>query len=222
MGRDRRSGPAGTHSRCRARKGQEGPAEGNRALVGACWLPSSAEQPSPGQNASKVCPPPCVPEQGEEERQWPQDLQPPPPPGPQKDGQEERAGGEERPATEPLFKALDTPLSEGDEPTTLPAPRDHGHSVQMEGYLGRKHDLEGPNKKASNRCVAERRRWEEAWATQVCARGEGALYLRSGVLLGAPLTPGMWGKPVFSSGPQFKSCDLGQVIQPKLVSPSVR
>lgn len=96
--------------------------------------------------------PPCAPEQGEEEKQWPQDLQPPPPPGPQKEGQEEKSGGDERPATEPL-KVLDTPLSEGDEPTTLPAQRDHGHSVQMEGYLGRKHDLEGPNKKASNRCV---------------------------------------------------------------------
>eukprot|EP00071_Canis_lupus_P007276 XP_005623261.1 spectrin beta chain, erythrocytic isoform X1 [Canis lupus familiaris] len=83
---------------------------------------------------------------GEEERQWPQDLQPPLPPGPQ-----EKSSGDERPATEPLFKVLDTPLSEGDEPTTLPAQRDHGYSVQMEGYLGRKHDLEGPNKKASNR-----------------------------------------------------------------------
>lgn len=88
---------------------------------------------------------------GKEERQWPQDLQPPPPPGQQEEGQEEKSGGDERPATEPLFKVLDTPLSEGDEPTTLPAQRDHGHSVQMEGYLGRKHDLEGPNKKASNR-----------------------------------------------------------------------
>ncbi|XP_036111688.1 spectrin beta chain, erythrocytic [Molossus molossus] len=84
-----------------------------------------------------------------EERQWPQHLQPPPPAGPS-EGQD-KAGGDERPATEPLFKVLDTPLSEGDEPTTLPAQRDHGHSVQMEGYLGRKHDLEGPNKKASNR-----------------------------------------------------------------------
>lgn len=142
--------------------------------------------------------PPCVPEQGEEERQWPQDLQPPPPPGPQKEGQEEKSGGDERPATEPLLKALDTPLSEGDEPTTLPAQRDHGHSVQMEGYLGRKHDLEGPNKKASNRCVEERLRWEGSWATQVCAgrggRGGGALYLRSCMLLGAPLTAGMMGK----------------------------
>uniref|UniRef100_A0A452UBU0 Spectrin beta chain n=1 Tax=Ursus maritimus TaxID=29073 RepID=A0A452UBU0_URSMA len=83
---------------------------------------------------------------GEEERQWLPDLQPPPPPGPQ-----EKSSGDERPATEPLFSVLDTPLSEGDEPTTLPAQRDHGCSVQMEGYLGRKHDLEGPNKKASNR-----------------------------------------------------------------------
>ncbi|KAF4017570.1 hypothetical protein G4228_008746 [Cervus hanglu yarkandensis] len=89
--------------------------------------------------------------QGEEERPWPQDLQPPPPPGPHEDGQEEKSSTDERPSTEPLFKVLDTPLSEGDEPTTLPAQRDRGHSVQMEGFLGRKHDLEGPNKKASNR-----------------------------------------------------------------------
>ncbi|XP_059860383.1 spectrin beta chain, erythrocytic [Delphinus delphis] len=88
---------------------------------------------------------------GEEERQWPQDLQPPLPPGPHKEGQEEKSSTDERPTTEPLFKVLDTPLSEGEEPTTLPAQVDHGHSVQMEGYLGRKHDLEGPNKKASNR-----------------------------------------------------------------------
>ncbi|XP_041514121.1 spectrin beta chain, erythrocytic [Microtus oregoni] len=87
---------------------------------------------------------------GEERGTWPQDLQPPPLPGHHKDEQE-RSVGEERPATEPLFKVLDTPLSEGDEPTTLPAQRDLGHTVQMEGYLGRKHDLEGPNKKASNR-----------------------------------------------------------------------
>nr|XP_003408759.2 spectrin beta chain, erythrocytic isoform X1 [Loxodonta africana] len=88
---------------------------------------------------------------GEEERLQPQDLQPPPPPGQQTECQEEKSSRDERPATEPLFKVLDTPLSEGEEPTTLPAQRDHGHSVQMEGYLGRKHDLEGPNKKASNR-----------------------------------------------------------------------
>ncbi|XP_057589700.1 spectrin beta chain, erythrocytic [Hippopotamus amphibius kiboko] len=86
-----------------------------------------------------------------EERQWPQDLQPPPPSGPHEDGQEEKSSADERPTTEPLFKVLDTPMSEGEEPTMLPAQRDHGHSVQMEGYLGRKHDLEGPNKKASNR-----------------------------------------------------------------------
>ncbi|XP_058423092.1 spectrin beta chain, erythrocytic isoform X2 [Diceros bicornis minor] len=93
---------------------------------------------------------PYAPEQAEEERQGPQDLQPPPPPGQQEKGHE-KSSGDERPTTEPRFKVLDTPLSEGDEPTTLPAQRDHGHSVQMEGYLGRKHDLEGPNKKASNR-----------------------------------------------------------------------
>jgi hypothetical protein len=98
---------------------------------------------------------PCVPEQGEEGGPWPQDLQPPPLLGQHEDVQEEKSGVDERPATEPLFKVLDTPLSEGDEPTMLPTQRDLGHSVQMEGYLGRKHDLEGPNKKASNRCVEE-------------------------------------------------------------------
>lgn len=102
---------------------------------------------------------PYAPEQGEEESQWPQDLQPPLLPGPQ-----EKSSGDERPATEPLFKVLDTPLSEGDEPTTLPAQRDHEYSVQMEGYLGRKHDLEGPNKKASNRCVREGPPGGEVWA----------------------------------------------------------
>uniref|UniRef100_G1SD01 Spectrin beta chain n=1 Tax=Oryctolagus cuniculus TaxID=9986 RepID=G1SD01_RABIT len=88
---------------------------------------------------------------GEEGGTWPPDLQPPPPPGQPQDGPEEQSAADERPATEPLFKVLDTPLSEGDEPATLPAQRAHAHSVQMEGYLGRKHDLEGPNKKASNR-----------------------------------------------------------------------
>ncbi|XP_020026504.2 spectrin beta chain, erythrocytic [Castor canadensis] len=88
---------------------------------------------------------------GEEGGPWPQDLQPPPLLGQHEDVQEEKSGVDERPATEPLFKVLDTPLSEGDEPTMLPTQRDLGHSVQMEGYLGRKHDLEGPNKKASNR-----------------------------------------------------------------------
>ncbi|XP_004698710.1 spectrin beta chain, erythrocytic isoform X1 [Echinops telfairi] len=86
---------------------------------------------------------------GEDARPGTQGLQPPPPRG--LPGCQEEKPGEERPPTEPHFKVLDTPLSEGDEPTTLPGQRDHGHSVQMEGYLGRKHDLEGPNKKASNR-----------------------------------------------------------------------
>ncbi|XP_005322850.2 spectrin beta chain, erythrocytic [Ictidomys tridecemlineatus] len=114
-----------------------------------------AEEPGPqeeeGETAGEAprVPHPAATERTspeEEERPWPQDLQPPPLPG-----QEEKSDENERPATETLLKVLDTPLSEGDEPTTLPAQRDHGHSVQMEGYLGRKHDLEGPNKKASNR-----------------------------------------------------------------------
>lgn len=122
---------------------------GGRAPLASQFCRAAVPRADPQQGVL----PPCVPEQGEEERQRPQDLQPPPPPGPPKEGQEEKSSGDERPATEPLPKALDTPLSEGDEPATLPAQRDHGHSVQMEGYLGRKHDLEGPNKKASNRCV---------------------------------------------------------------------
>ncbi|EMP27688.1 Spectrin beta chain, erythrocyte [Chelonia mydas] len=52
---------------------------------------------------------------------------------------------------DPLFKVLQTPVSELDETTTLPAQLDRSHSLHMEGYLGRKHDLEAPNKKASNR-----------------------------------------------------------------------
>ena len=118
-------------------------------------LPGSAESGRPGLGPQQGALLPYALEQGEEERPWPQDLQPPPPPGPHEDGQEEKSSTDERPTTEPVFKVLDTPLSEVDEPTTLPAQRDRGHSVQMEGFLGRKHDLEGPNKKASNRCVRE-------------------------------------------------------------------
>lgn len=133
--------------------------------VGACWLPRFAEQASLGQNPQQGVPLLCAPEQGEEERQWPGDLPPPPPPGPREQGQE-KSGEDGRPGTEPLFKVLDTPLSEGDEPATLLAQRDHGQSVQMEGYLGRKHDLEGPNKKASNRCVGKGLRVGEVGGSQ--------------------------------------------------------
>ncbi|KAH1172387.1 spectrin beta chain, erythrocytic [Mauremys mutica] len=62
-----------------------------------------------------------------------------------------KADDEEPSATDPLFKVLQTPVSELDETATLPAQLDRSHSLQMEGYLGRKHDLEAPNKKASNR-----------------------------------------------------------------------
>lgn len=111
------------------------------------------ERPSLGLSPQKYVLLPCGPEQGELEQSWPHDLQPPPLPRQHEDRQQDKSTGDDGPATEPLSKVLDTPLSEGDEPTTLPAQLDHGHSVQMEGYLGRKHDLEGPNKKASNRCV---------------------------------------------------------------------
>ncbi|KAM9146829.1 spectrin beta chain, erythrocytic isoform 2-T3 [Pangshura tecta] len=62
-----------------------------------------------------------------------------------------KADDEEPSTTDPLFKVLQTPVSELDETATLPAQLDRSHSLQMEGYLGRKHDLEAPHKKASNR-----------------------------------------------------------------------
>ncbi|XP_040831374.1 spectrin beta chain, erythrocytic [Ochotona curzoniae] len=122
-------------------------------------LEPPAEETGPQEEEGETAGEPRVPHRaatertspGEEAGPWPPDLQPPHPPGQREDGPEAPSSGEDKPASEPLFKALDTPLSEGDEPATLPAQRDHGHSVQMEGYLGRKHDLEGPNKKASNR-----------------------------------------------------------------------
>ncbi|KAM3853782.1 spectrin beta chain, erythrocytic isoform 1-T1 [Vipera latastei] len=58
---------------------------------------------------------------------------------------------EETSTKESLFKVVQTPVSEIDETATLPAQMDRSHSVQLEGYLGRKHDLEAPNKRASNR-----------------------------------------------------------------------
>ncbi|XP_013917103.1 PREDICTED: spectrin beta chain, erythrocytic isoform X1 [Thamnophis sirtalis] len=58
---------------------------------------------------------------------------------------------EEMSTKESLFKVVQTPVSEIDETATLPAQMDKSHSVQLEGYLGRKHDLEAPNKRASNR-----------------------------------------------------------------------
>ncbi|XP_060133827.1 spectrin beta chain, erythrocytic isoform X2 [Zootoca vivipara] len=62
-----------------------------------------------------------------------------------------RVVGEETSTKESLFKVVQTPVSEIDETATLPAQLDRSHSVQLEGYLGRKHDIEAPNKRASNR-----------------------------------------------------------------------
>ncbi|KAL8182959.1 UNVERIFIED_CONTAM: hypothetical protein K2H54_009512 [Gekko kuhli] len=62
-----------------------------------------------------------------------------------------RVGNQESATKELLFKVVQTPVSEIDETTTLPAQLDRSLSVQLEGYLGRKHDLEAPNKRASNR-----------------------------------------------------------------------
>lgn len=129
-----------------ARAGLGCATQGEQAQVGA--LPRKL---SLGASPQKCVFLPCAPEQGEEVRSWPQDQQPPLLPGQHGDKGQDKSTEDDGPASEPLFKVLDTPLSEGDEPTTLPAQLDPGRGVQMEGFLGRKHDLEGPNKKASNR-----------------------------------------------------------------------
>uniref|UniRef100_A0A4W3I115 Spectrin beta chain n=1 Tax=Callorhinchus milii TaxID=7868 RepID=A0A4W3I115_CALMI len=49
--------------------------------------------------------------------------------------------------------------------TTLPLLTPRDHTAQLEGYLGRKHELDGPNKKASNR----------SWTTLYCALKKGEL-----------------------------------------------
>ncbi|XP_030069865.1 spectrin beta chain, erythrocytic [Microcaecilia unicolor] len=48
-------------------------------------------------------------------------------------------------------RILETPVNEIGEVFTLPARTDSSSGIQMKGFLGRKHDLEGPNKKAANR-----------------------------------------------------------------------
>ncbi|XP_066467623.1 spectrin beta chain, erythrocytic isoform X1 [Tiliqua scincoides] len=62
-----------------------------------------------------------------------------------------KVDSEEISTKDSLFKMVQTPVSEIDETATLPAQLDRSHTVQLEGYLGRKHDLEAPNKRASNR-----------------------------------------------------------------------
>ncbi|XP_062972892.1 spectrin beta chain, erythrocytic isoform X2 [Elgaria multicarinata webbii] len=62
-----------------------------------------------------------------------------------------RVDSEETSTRDSLFKVAQTPVSEIDETATLPAQLERSHSVQLEGYLGRKHDLEASNKRASNR-----------------------------------------------------------------------
>ncbi|NXW51086.1 SPTB1 protein, partial [Nyctiprogne leucopyga] len=54
------------------------------------------------------------------------------------------------------------PRDESEEPATLPA---RGCSIQLEGYLGRKHDLEAATKRASNR----------SWSTRYCVLRGGQL-----------------------------------------------
>ncbi|XP_069494766.1 spectrin beta chain, erythrocytic isoform X2 [Ambystoma mexicanum] len=70
--------------------------------------------------------------------------------------------GHEEQAEESPRTVLHTPTSEIQESLTLPRQPESSHSIEMKGYLGRKHDFEGPTKKAANRswntlyCVLQR------------------------------------------------------------------
>ncbi|NXJ57837.1 SPTB1 protein, partial [Spizaetus tyrannus] len=63
---------------------------------------------------------------------------------------------------EPALPSPGPPREEPDEPATLPA---RTCSIQLEGYLGRKHDLEAATKRASNR----------SWSTRYCVLRGGQL-----------------------------------------------
>ncbi|NWW15139.1 SPTB1 protein, partial [Falcunculus frontatus] len=63
---------------------------------------------------------------------------------------------------EPLSPTPRPPREEPEEPATLPA---RVSSIQLEGYLGRKHDLEAATKRASNR----------SWSTRYCVLRGGQL-----------------------------------------------
>ncbi|XP_074399548.1 spectrin beta chain, erythrocytic [Zonotrichia albicollis] len=63
---------------------------------------------------------------------------------------------------EPVSPTPRAPREEPEEPATLPA---RVSSVQLEGYLGRKHDLEAATKRASNR----------SWSTRYCVLRGGQL-----------------------------------------------
>ncbi|NXS82099.1 SPTB1 protein, partial [Erpornis zantholeuca] len=67
-------------------------------------------------------------------------------------------GGDE----EPVSPTPRPPREEPEEPATLPA---RVSTVQLEGYLGRKHDLEAATKRASNR----------SWSTRYCVLRGGQL-----------------------------------------------
>ncbi|XP_072896311.1 spectrin beta chain, non-erythrocytic 1-like isoform X2 [Hemitrygon akajei] len=67
------------------------------------------------------------------------------------------------------LQPLILPAMEIDKPrtsATLPSFTTREEIAQLEGYLGRKHELEGPNKKASNR----------SWITLYCALKSGEFY----------------------------------------------
>uniref|UniRef100_UPI00398F8911 spectrin beta chain, non-erythrocytic 1-like isoform X2 n=1 Tax=Pristiophorus japonicus TaxID=55135 RepID=UPI00398F8911 len=85
-------------------------------------------------------------------------------------GSEDKSQFEEKPherASKP--PPLILPELEIEKPrvsSTLPISTSREQVVQLEGYLGRKHELEGPNRKASNR----------SWTTLYCALKNGEFY----------------------------------------------
>ncbi|XP_025047789.1 spectrin beta chain, erythrocytic isoform X3 [Alligator sinensis] len=139
-------------------------AEENRmGLILQDASPTISEEPSLVQEEEKAVPPPTSAEATE---------------GKQTDKMVE-VDGEETSAKD-SFKVVQTPVSEIDETATLPAQLDRSHSVQMEGYLGRKHDLEAPNKKASN---------SRSWSTLYCVLRNSELTFykdTKGLTLGVP------------------------------------
>ncbi|KAM6068409.1 LOW QUALITY PROTEIN: spectrin beta chain, erythrocytic [Theristicus caerulescens] len=96
-------------------------------------------------------------EEEEEKRKGmsPRDASPPATDGPELLAQ---TTGDEEPAS----PSPRLPREEPEEPATLPA---RTCSIQLEGYLGRKHDLEAATKRASNR----------SWSTRYCVLRGGQL-----------------------------------------------
>ncbi|NWY07900.1 SPTB1 protein, partial [Nothoprocta ornata] len=94
-----------------------------------------------------------------------QDASPPAPHGPEPPLRREVPGQEQEEGKRRVEEEEERePRSPPEEPATLPAPLERA-SVQLEGYLGRKHDLEAATKRASNR----------SWSTLYCVLRGGEL-----------------------------------------------